>query len=257
MDVNIALIGSGEIRDKILYYGLLYNIYKENQRITYHVWGEPIDHKAICVDFDMMTDDSVIYHGVEYKDDIDLLKKNNRIIFVDDGDLQSIDVSGISADKVHLLEQSEDEPLDEDNELAMALNYQYECLYGAEVFNAPDKDARMRICWDRLGEFAKESNVAAVDYHMIRKLILKHVKAQSGDFNETVFKDQLCRLEHIKWSRLYFMNGWRFGEPENGRPKDSSQKIHRSLVPYDELDPDEKRKDLEVIELMFALSPLD
>ena len=259
MDVDIAIIGSKEMREELLYYGLLYNVYREDQKIRYHVWGEAADAENKCVDFDMMTGDEVIYHGSTHDGYEDVCNGMDRVILVNDADCDDAekyaDVAG--SGEIHIFSSCACGENDVENRLAMELNYQYECLYGAEVFNAPDREDRIRVCWDRLEDFTKESNISAADYHSIRKKVLEHMKLSEDDMGGSDLEDQLCRLEHIKWCRFHFLNGWKAGIPEDGRAKDGKLKIHRSLIPYDELTADEKKKDLEVIKLMFKLSPME
>ena len=259
MNIDIAIVGLGETRDKLLYYGLLYNIYRADHKIRYHIWGDKIDTERMCVDFDMMTGDQVIYHGQSIAAGDDVCNGMDRVILMEDMDSEKVKrfVDALRTDQVHILSPCECGENNWEDRLAMELNYQYECLYGAEIFNAPDREERIKICWESLEKFTRESNVAAADYHIIRKKVLEHMDISEGDIYESSLEDQLCRLEHIKWCRFHFLNGWKPGIPEDGRAKDSKARIHRSLIPYDELTADEKKKDLEVIKLMFKLSPME
>lgn len=259
MNVDIAIIGSGETREKLLYYGLLYNIYRADQKIRYHIWGDEIDTKSMCLNFNMMTGDQVIYHGQNPVAGDDACNGMDRVILTEDVDCENAEyLKDVVKDaQVHIFSPCRCGAYDGEDRLAMELNYQYECLYGIEILDAPDREERIRICWKNLNRFTRESNIVAADYHSIRKKLLKHMKTPERDMDESDLEDQLCRLEHIKWCRFHFLNGWKLGRPGGGRSKDSKARVHRSLIPYDELTADEKRKDLEVIKLMCTLSPME
>ena len=52
----------------------------------------------------------------------------------------------------------------------------------------------------------------------------------------------LAELEHIRWCRYHQFHNWRMGIPKNGARKDATLRIHKDLIPYDELTEEEKEK---------------
>lgn len=56
--------------------------------------------------------------------------------------------------------------------------------------------------------------------------------------------EQFACLEHIRWCRYHYVNNWRFRLPENGKNKDLRRRIHRDLIPYEDLSDAEKKKDI-------------
>ena len=55
----------------------------------------------------------------------------------------------------------------------------------------------------------------------------------SDEFTEAEI-ERLARMEHARWMRQKLDAGWRYGETT-----DKERKLHRCLVPWDELPPDE------------------
>ena len=59
----------------------------------------------------------------------------------------------------------------------------------------------------------------------------------------------LAELEHIRWCRYHQFHNWRMGIPKNGARKDATLRIHKDLIPYDELTKEEKEKDKDNIRM--------
>lgn len=63
----------------------------------------------------------------------------------------------------------------------------------------------------------------------------------------------LAELEHIRWCRYHQFHNWRMGIPKNGARKDATLRIHKDLIPYDELTEEEKEKDKDNIRMLLKL----
>ena len=63
----------------------------------------------------------------------------------------------------------------------------------------------------------------------------------------------LAELEHIRWCRYHQFHNWRMGIPENGARKDAALRIHKDLIPYDELMKEEK-DNIRMLQKLFAES---
>ena len=63
----------------------------------------------------------------------------------------------------------------------------------------------------------------------------------------------LAELEHIRWCRYHQFHNWRMGISKNGARKDATLRIHKDLIPYDELTEEEKEKDKDNIRMLLKL----
>ena len=253
--VNVVIIGSGADTDRLLYYGLLDNIYKADQSIIYHIYGNSVDSTHICTDFDRMNGDKVVFHGHISENNVRQIGTVDRVVIMDRGEVFEPSEAGSFGEgvEIHRLRLCEDDGTSEEEKLAMELNYQYECLYGSENPDVSDREERKRLCWERLSDFAKASNKAAVGYHNLRMQIIERRKNLRFECPQWEHMEMLSELEHIKWCRFHFLNGWKKGEMEGEKGKNEKKKTHSSLIPYAELSREEKDKDREVIELMFRI----
>lgn len=85
--------------------------------------------------------------------------------------------------------------------------------------------------WKRAPKWMKEATRGSV----------RHVLDNPG---------QSAQMQHEQWAEQKRAAGWR-----HGRVKDARKKTHPLLVPYGDLDPDERRKDALVIAVVSAFLP--
>ncbi len=286
MKVNIAIIGFGTMGRRILNYGLQSNLYRLNQEITYHVWGDSTLYRNSYAGFRMMNGDRIVFHDAGWERDLSILPEMDRIIVTDTDNLTLLQeilgkcVSGeihyycpgeallseIFANDRFCCFGREKEVLtpeqvrsDSTYHFAKEINYQYALTYGNGAAPQDDKakEAAMTEAWEELNGFTKGSNLAAADYHEIRLKILKRM-AQLG---MKCTREQLCEEEHIRWCRFHYLNHWKYGVPDSyhdpdpakRKNKDPEKKIHMFLVPFADLSEQEKQKDWANIEVLLAL----
>ena len=109
---------------------------------------------------------------------------------------------------------------------AVALNEHYANLYGTE------KD------WNFLSGFLKASNISASDFGEVL-----------SELNKSISEEEQAELEHIRWCRFMFLNYYTFGIPENGKNRDDAKRIHKDLISFDQLNPSERDKDFQAIQI--------
>lgn len=106
----------------------------------------------------------------------------------------------------------------------------------------------------KTGRFYQISNVSAPDYHKIR---VHMMKTDGWSMDVTSLSPEqmelLAELEHIRWCRYHQFHNWRMGIPKNGARKDATLRIHKDLIPYDELTEEEKEKDKGNIRMLLKL----
>lgn len=252
--LTITVYGSGALAGNIINYALLLNIFSEEQQITYILAGDNENYRIRHEDMPTGNADRVLYYESGSAELWDVMKTSDIIIIADElpADLfQTIftvcrgseiyyyspkagDIGGCLKSRALHSFGSEGEILTDSNIRQDALiakgkelNLQYALANNGETD------------WNRLDGFTKMSNISSADYmDVLRELI------QSG-INTDV--EKLAVLEHIRWCRFHYLNGWKYGIPENGRNKDPEMRIHKCLVDYSELTDDDKEKDAAII----------
>lgn len=274
VNVDIAIIGFGPMGQRMLQYGLLNNIYSNQQKITYHIFGDSEIYQQVYQQFPMMNRDEIHYHGADWRKEFRIFPDMDRVILTEEPDLDLVQYliyvckntkidyfskGNIALEKLYKTDLlygfgKAEEIYTEDNiktnqlyRAAMELNYKYACLYGTG--EAKDKEAAMQQEWDALDGFTKGSNIASADYHQIRVMVMEKRAADQDPITD----EELAEGEHIRWSRFHYLNHWTYGIPANGKNKDPENKIHKCLVPFAELPEAEKRKDVEAVELLLEL----
>lgn len=115
--------------------------------------------------------------------------------------------------------------------------------------------------WNNLGVFLQRSNICVAD-HMDVKLrqVLRRdcevnretLEAYKAAFAAPIIRERLdeyLELEHRRWMRYHFFNGWTYS-PE----MDRERKKHNRLVPYEELPAGQRSKDLDAYEMILDLN---
>lgn len=77
-------LGVDALRQNLLDYGLMNNVYSVNQSIQYHIWGESRLYRNLLGDFDKMNGDTITYHDSNWWDELAQLKEFDRIIVAKD-----------------------------------------------------------------------------------------------------------------------------------------------------------------------------
>jgi hypothetical protein len=92
--------------------------------------------------------------------------------------------------------------------------------------------------WDELPGFLRESNLSSEDYgETIRKLY----------YGKSYDREELAKLEHIRWCRFHFLHYWR-RTPGEKDGKDPKRRLHPYLRPYRDLDEQVKGYDRSSID---------
>lgn len=89
--------------------------------------------------------------------------------------------------------------------------------------------------WDDLTPFEKASNIASADHTPIKRYLIAESERHGG---LNAVKKELCRIEHERWCRFYFLHNWRYGQI-----RDDGARIHPSLLPFEMLSETEQEKD--------------
>lgn len=267
---NIAILGFGRLGEELLMQGLQYNIFSPDQVITYHIFGEDNGFTDTHPQLAEIAD-PVVFHSEPWYQAKDLIRECQMLIVVQQEEqldlLQrlvklypqtGIYVFSAQASGVSLLEKDtgiigfdwkaksmllESIRGTDMHDLAKKLNLRYAHLYSGISENEKNKDSQ----WLKLDTFTRYSNISAANFYDVCMHIL-----EGNELTEErlVF---LGELEHIRWCRYHYLNNWQYGIPNNGKNKDSQNRIHSLLVSYDQLAEPEKEKDRENIRILTAL----
>lgn len=89
--------------------------------------------------------------------------------------------------------------------------------------------------WDDLIPLEKASNIAVADHEPVKREMLLKAQKRCG----LVFsKRELCRAEHVRWCRFYYLHNWDYGEK-----RDYELRKHPDIIPFEKLTADEQEKD--------------
>lgn len=276
-DLKIVLLGFEKLGQEILLRGLQSNIFSPNQRIEYHVFGDGSRFAAVYRGLGAISD-PVVFHSEEWYDQLELIEQADLVLVLSQQgqeamlqDLllatrrEEIDVFASDAFGTDVVEDRQRLRLynweqegcrlprifdDLLLERAKRINLRYCHLYGGTPETEDEKEKQ----WRQLDAFTRYSNISSADYHEIRLLMLEAMGLPldgSGISAEQL--ELLSELEHIRWCRYHYLNNWRYGQPENGKRKDKTLRIHADLVEYQTLTEAEKEKDRENIRILLSV----
>ena len=262
---TILLIGDGRWAEAILLYGLLRNILDPSQHIRYVCAGDYSDFLRRHPQIEQVLEVDQKFGGKDelrflthWDDDPALLASADRFVFCGRSEEQtrrmltqlrrcfavtgavharlSAAVDGAecfgSASELYTPELVMRASL---SELAVEMNERYRNANPG----APG--------WNELSDFARRSNLAAADHFQTKvRLLAQRYGAETA--LKTLLeryrnaapeeKDRCRRIEHARWCRFHYLNGWQYGER-----RDNEKRLHPLLVPFDRLSLPEQEKD--------------
>lgn len=275
--LNILFVGFGRLGEELLSYGLQNNIFAPDQQISYHIFGADDSFSATHTRLKEIGD-PVLFYNIPWYTRLSLLEDADLILVLEQENQMTLlqrlllatnrprfhvfaaEHAGISLlagqERLHIFswrqEARSPEHILSDTlyRRAREINLRYAHLYD----NVPENEENREKQWALLDSFTRYSNISAADYHEIRLAMLEAMGASvSGEALSPGLLERLAELEHIRWCRYHYLNNWRQGIPENGKRKDTGLRIHRDLVPYQELSDEEKEKDRENIRILLSI----
>ncbi|MCM1498693.1 MAG: RyR domain-containing protein [Clostridium sp.] len=267
----IALLGFGNLGQRLLNYALQLNLFSREQKIVYHVFGVEEEVALLYKNCQLMNQDELVLH-VEgtVEQQFKILSEVDAVIITEETDMEGIQklLTLCREPRIYYYD-----PFDKKIEQFLAAGdrlqgfgrnrhiftekyIKTDVLYkdAKKLNDAYDKvqrkgcqeesswdDMMSQKAWKELSGFLKASNISEADYQDVLRALL----AQDNFDEERV--EELAELEHIRWCRFYFLHLWKYGVPKSGAAWDSREKIHRCLLPYPEINESEKVKDRNVI----------
>lgn len=276
-EMKIVFVGFGKLGEELLVWGLLNNLFHPAQRIEYHIFGDGAGFLGTYHEISQIQD-PVVFHREPWYEQLPLLEEAELAVVLTQEDQlallrnlllavrgRTFHVFSPAGSGVELLSgrervetfcwEQEASRLDHIMEdvlfdRAKRINLRYASLYGG----APDTEEAREEEWRKLDGFTRYSNISSADYHEVQQTMLA-VMGQPEEPKKMSLEcmELLAHLEHIRWCRYHYLNNWRYGVPDSGKSKDPVNRIHRDLIPYEQLADDEKEKDRENIRILFSV----
>lgn len=256
-EIDIVIIGSNELAEKIIISALLTNLYSEDQAIHYHVFGRHRGFQFVYNDNSYMNNDTITFYDDIWINHRELLEKSERIIYADT-DYDPLETLLYALPNVPIYYYSDYD--DKASSIFLRKNihnfgssksvYTYENVisskryrYARELhylsidpekgFSKDAATAKLKAKeWDKLDGFIQSSYKSCVDYH---------IHLQNTGCLPSLTPDGIklaAKLEHIRQCRFYFINGWRHGAEDIEERYNICTHESRILVPFEELTPD-------------------
>lgn len=279
---NVVIVGRGTLGRKLLERGLLTNVFSPDQHVAYRIFADGTefcrDHAALSqfVRFGEpgYRGDSVTFLEGGWKSAPEILAKADRIILCEDREEENAavlsdmrtyfpvetkihvysSVKGLyGAENFGALQEVFTSDLILKRELLSTAKRMHEIYREGSGGTAPG--------WEGLTDFMKQSNLAAASHLQTKVRIL----LEDQDLN--LLTKEKCReafevyrrtreekaelyrwIEHERWLRFYTMHNWTYDPVRN-----DALHRHNLILPYEELSPEQQRKDDYAWELLEAI----
>lgn len=255
--LEITILGTGRLGQSVLNFGLLLNLYSLKQEITYNFIGSDNSYQAMHGDIQTCCGDRVLYREIDDEKNAEIIGNSDIVIICEElsaAELQTVAVmckgtlycyspsEGGAMDYLNFpsirafgkhSELYTDENIRRNKLMGDAMGQHRSYLKG--LGRGEISDSELQTEWNKLDGFLKMSNISSADYAPIIKALAKS--------NANI--EELAELEHIRWCRFHYLNFWSCGIPENGENRDNEKKIHKCLLPFNELPDEEKQKDIK------------
>lgn len=274
----VVLIGCGRYGSAVLERALLTNVYSPDRDAEYHVFEDGTGFENMhselvrALNSGEPGEDRLVFHSGKWHEEIDLLRHADRIILCRDDDAANLDIYeklstwfGIS-DNVHVRLSEEVAGVQAFGKREQILTGEYvmkdslnrQAVLMNDIYN---KGSSSPTPWEKLSYFLKQSNIAAADHLLVK------IRFLLDDETITAITPENCRkayevylrtresmgdvyqeMEHRRWMRFYQMHNWTWSEK-----RDNALRRHPLMVPYNELDEAEQKKDAYAWEMLGNL----
>lgn len=252
-EIRIAVYGNSLLAQNILSCGLLMNLFSKNQKVSYHVIAEKPQFQIKHPEFLLHNGDEIIYHSDLDRNTWHFIQTADIVIIADIVSVEILQTFLVNAafgklyyyspgagDAGDYIAYRDPKAFGRDEDILTDENIRRQKLVETAIMlhkkyaeeNGGEKD------FNKLSGFLKNSNISAADFNEI----LAKLPA-------SVPEEELAELEHIRWCRFHYLNYWKQGTPANGKNKDAGERIHKDLVSYDELSPEEQDKDRAIVKM--------
>ncbi len=272
---------------QLLKYGLLNNIFRKDQNITYHIFCEPGEERRGFESFYRalngtepgseknfeLLNDNIIWHTEPWQDRLELIRSVNRVILcraVHPYILNQL-LPLCVEQQIHCYNPDDAfYPENYGHNYITAFGCTKNVLNGNAILKSElyrDAMERHFQYTEKYGSDKEKAELSAatkdgfLEEHKLKLWnnltgFLKNSNCFVADYY-TMYPvrsgltdteiEERAELEHIRWCRFHFLCGWKYGEPINGERRDKEKRIHRALISWDELPEKEKEKDRQQV----------
>ena len=251
---KIAVYGDNVLAENILNYGLLLNLYSENQHISYNLIANNSHYKVKHRGMVTGNGDRLSYYLPDEDAAWNVIENADIVIISEEPSAELLQTIAavcrkgqiyyysptaenignyLQCKNINSFGRNEDIFTDENIRQGRLINTAKKWnLKYAETYHGETD-------WNKLNGFLKWSNISSADFQEVVKDLIQ--------LNINTDIESLAELEHIRWCRFHYINYWKYGIPDNGERKDENKRIHICLKNYSELSQEDKEKDREII----------
>ena len=277
---RIVLIGCGAAGSAILERAILTNVTDPERIVEYDVFGDRAGferlHPEICKALSGGEEDSLLFFEKDWTEELMLLLEADRIILCTDEDGENRRISEqlekwfpVRAEIHVLLRDGREENRcfggrkeiftpenvlkDELNRRAVLLN---------EIYN---ENAASPTAWKDLTPFLRQSNIAAADHLIVKaryllgeeeltELTAEDCRRAWERYRAIADTEAEClqKMEHRRWMRFHQLYNWKYAPA-----RDNAARLHPMILPYEDLDPVDRRKDSFAWEMLGRIGEKD
>ncbi len=273
---NIVFIGGGKTAEALLERALLINVYPAGRSIRYHCFALGEDfalfHSELVAALAAeQQGDRLRFYSGSFAAERELLSRADRVILCDERDDENLRVYEalrsyyVLSGALHLRLRRPQEGLCSFGsleetlrpEMVMRDELDRRAMLLHAIYSEGSADKR---AWRELSPFLRASNIAAAD-HIDTKLriLLGEGAAEAEDrfrlacerFEKTQGeeRERLRETEHRRWLRFYRFYNWRYAPR-----RDDRERLHPSLLPYEQLSGEERCKDDDAWRLLGRIA---
>ena len=276
---RVVLLGCGKSGAKLLERALLTNVFPPDRPVEYCVFDDaagfsylhPVLTRALSPE--TPKEDQLLFCTEDWRRSAALLNRADRIILCYDSDRENL----AAYETIHTwlptgaqLHLRLNEPVPGlicfgaresvmTTEFVMmdVINRQAEAMN--EIYN---RGAAKPTPWQELSPFLRQSNIAAADHLIVKARLLlgqEELKELTPELCGKAYAryreicdreaDSLQELEHRRWMRFHQMYNWRYDPVRN-----NVLRLHPLLLPYEQLSPEDQKKDAYAWEMLGLLA---
>lgn len=281
-EATVLLIGSGKYGERMLERALLTQVRESSRPVSYHVFGDWISFEdshpqlkeVLSINQKGDARDSLFFHRESWTTQSELLEQADRILFCTDEEEKNLSewcllhrlfaVTGTVFLRTSLLADSENcfgsanQIFRPEFVMKTRLNQRAAAMHNLYR----DASKTLVPAWEELGEFLRQSNIAAAD-HILAKLRLLLMDDSIHEVTPELCQKAyqvFCRkppkerrlyqaIEHERWCRFHAFYNWSW-QPK----RDNLRRHHPLLRPFAELSEEEQRKDDYAWELLEVIA---